>query len=143
MERRNFLQMLGAAVAVPVVPGSTMRAVASGAGYNRYMYGLAVFHARTRGSLTAADLATKLRVGSTTAHAILGEMSASRVISPALGSSSVMQAASRIHDPLLDKRAISQSLRDWALSPEVDATVTEDDVSQNEQSPRPVIPGAA
>ena len=54
-------------------------------GYNRYMYGLAVFHASTRASVTAADLTAKLGVTASQASAMMSEMAARGVLSTAGG----------------------------------------------------------
>lgn len=83
MKRRNFLSLLGAVGLAPVLPLPAGAAPVA-AGYNRYMYGLAVFHARNRASVTAADLVAKLRVNAVTAEAMMGEMSSKGVIAPAL-----------------------------------------------------------
>ena len=87
MKRRKFLSLIGAASLAPALP--TFGAPAStsvAAGYNRYMYGLAVFHARTRKSLTTADLMARLKVNSVQAKAMMGEMSAHGVFSSVTGS---------------------------------------------------------
>lgn len=83
MKRRNFLSMLGAAMTAPLMPVKPLAAApAAVAGYNRYQYGLAVFHARTRASLSIADLMGRLNVSSTTAEALMAEMKAKGVIAP-------------------------------------------------------------
>lgn len=46
------------------------------------MYGLAVFHARTRAGLTTVELMTRLRISSTQANAMIGEMETRGVFSP-------------------------------------------------------------
>ncbi|THH36200.1 hypothetical protein E4Z66_14215 [Aliishimia ponticola] len=95
MRRRQFLSLLGAAGMAPALPMPAARAAAVGAaGYNRYMYGLAVFHAHTRASISAVDLAGKLKVSLGTAEAMLGEMTAKGVVGPILNSSA-MRAISR------------------------------------------------
>ena len=99
MKRRNFLSLLGAAGTAPLLPLPANAASAS-LGYNRYMYGLAVFHARTRASLSVADLVTWLRVSTATAEAMMGEMSARGVLVPALNAASgTMRAVSPTSRP--------------------------------------------
>ncbi|MDJ0638593.1 MAG: hypothetical protein QNJ20_07145 [Paracoccaceae bacterium] len=94
MKRRNFLSLLGAAGAAPMLPAPLKAAPVAAAGYNRYMYGLAVFHARTRASITAGDLIAKLRVSGATANALMSEMASKGVLMPALNSAGAMQAVS-------------------------------------------------
>ena len=80
IKRRGFLAMLGAAGLAPALPAGGTSVAA--AGYNRYMYGLAVFHARTRASLSAADLIARLKVNAVQAEALMGEMTARGVVAP-------------------------------------------------------------
>ncbi len=94
MKRRMFLATLGAAGATALMP-MPLRTAPIAAGYNRYMYGLAVFQARTRASLSATDLIAKLRVSPATAKALINEMTASGVLKPALhAAAGTMQAVS-------------------------------------------------
>ena len=83
MKRRNFLTMIGAATLAPALHslGGTPVATAA-AGYNRYMYGLGVFQARTRAGLTTVELMTRLKLNKVQAEAMIGEMTASGVFSP-------------------------------------------------------------
>ena len=81
LKRRSFLGMIGAAAIAPAMPMRTAAAPAA-AVYNRYMYGLAVFHARTRASLSTGDLMAKLRVSAIQAEALMGEMTATGVVQP-------------------------------------------------------------
>ena len=63
------------------MPGAAAPVAAT---YNRYVYGLAVFHARTRASVTAADLVSRLRVSPEIAQALLREMQVKGVVAPVL-----------------------------------------------------------
>lgn len=94
MKRRSFLSLIGAAAAAPALPsmGAASAATATAA-YNRYQYGLAVFHARSSANLAAGDLATHLRVSSVQARAMMGEMSASGILTR--GSTASMPYARR------------------------------------------------
>ncbi len=83
MKRRNFLRSIGAVSLMPLI-SAPLKAVGMGAvsqaPYSRYVYGLGVFHARTKASITAADLATKLAISQTQAHAMMGEILSNNVI---------------------------------------------------------------
>ncbi|MGB3244170.1 MAG: hypothetical protein WBB25_06535 [Sulfitobacter sp.] len=95
MKRRNFLTLIGAASLSPALPAFGARASAA-VGYNRYMYGLAVFHARTRVGLTMTDLMARLGVSSSQASAMLSEMTARGVLSGVTGAvNGVSHAAPR------------------------------------------------
>ena len=80
MKRRGFLTMFGATIAAPALPMAAPAPVA--ATYSRYMYGLAVFHARTRAHVSARGLALGLRVSQAQAAAMIAEMSASGLVKP-------------------------------------------------------------
>lgn len=118
MKRRSFLSLLGAAGVAPMLPVPAGSAPVA-AVYNRYTYGLAVFHARTRASVTAADLVAKLRVSAATAEAMMGEMTTKGVIVPAVQAAG---GAMRVLDPHRRARP-SPMLRDAArrLSDWIDA----------------------
>lgn len=94
MKRRGFLRLAGAAALAPVVPALPSPQAAA-AGYSRYMYGLAVFHAHTRAGLKAADLVTKMRVPLATAEAMMGEMTARGMLAPVLHTGVARSAALR------------------------------------------------
>ena len=95
MKRRGFLTMLGAAGLVPALP-MPVSAAPVAAGYNRYMYGLAVFHARTRASISATDLMARLKVSAVQAEAMMGEMTAKGVLTPVVNAAG---GAARALDP--------------------------------------------
>ena len=98
MQRRHFMTLMGAAALAPVLPAAGGRAAAAMAGYNRYQYGLAVFHARTRTHISAAGIAHRLKVSVPQAEAMIGEMVESNFVKPVLGSSKV-KAISNITKP--------------------------------------------
>lgn len=92
MYRRNFLTVAGAAVLAPLVPAQALPTL----GYSRTQYGLAVFHARTRASLSAADLMRRLNVSGAAADAMIAEMKTSGVIAPITNvAAGVMRAVSQ------------------------------------------------
>jgi hypothetical protein len=70
--------MLGAAIAAPALPMVAPAPVA--ATYSRYMYGLAVFHARTRAHVSVRGLALGLRVSQAQATAMIAEMSSGGLV---------------------------------------------------------------
>ena len=99
------------------------------------MYGLAVFHARTRASISVADLVSKLRVSAATAEAMMGEMSARGVLAPVVqGATGAMQAVSpngqgsQSVGKLVDK-AVERLTRDTDVEVEEDAAVSPGDVA--------------
>ena len=96
MKRRNFLSLMGAAAVAPALPA--IPAPVAAAGYNRYMYGLAVFHARTRTNISAAGIAHRLKVSLPQAEAMIGEMVDANYVKPILGSTKV-EAISNITKP--------------------------------------------
>ncbi len=77
MKRRNFLSMasmFGIAPNFSALPSYAASASANVTKYNGFQYGLAVFHARTRASLSAADLVNKLSVNASVADAMIAKM---------------------------------------------------------------------
>jgi hypothetical protein len=97
MKRRNFLGFLGAAIAAPALPAIAPAATA--ATYNRYTYGLAVFHARTRAHVSARGIAYCLKVPTAQAEAMIAEMSANGLVKPVFGAGGNVRAVSNILKP--------------------------------------------
>lgn len=98
MKRRSFLTMLGAAVAAPALPMAAAPAPVA-AVYNRYTYGLAVFHARTHAHVTAAGIAKRLKVTPAQAKAMISEMSSAGLVKPVGLTGSNVRAVSNILKP--------------------------------------------
>jgi 3-isopropylmalate/(R)-2-methylmalate dehydratase small subunit len=94
MKRRGFLTMLGAAVAAPALPAVSSAPAA--AAYNRYMYGLAVFHARTRAHVSARGIAYCLKVSTAQAEAMISEMTKNGLVKPVFGAGGNVRAVSNI-----------------------------------------------
>jgi len=88
--------LIGAASAAPFLPVGAAASSAA-ASYNRYMYGLAVFHARKRATISAADIAAKLRVSAVTAEAMVGEMSLRGALVPAMNAGAGTMRAVSLH----------------------------------------------
>ena len=113
MLRRSFLSMLGSALAVPALPVPAFAGTSgAAAGYSRYVYGYAVFKARTGTAFKAADLVAGLKVTPAQANAMMAEMARDGVIRPALGGA--VQAVSPHgggKTPWL--RNFGQKLKDW------------------------------
>ena len=110
MRRRSFLRAMLAAGAVPLAPA---RAVAAVARPTPSLYSLAVFHARTRVGLTAADLATRLRVSTATADALMARLSAGGLIAPAFSAATQALRGTAASGSNLPKNAPG-ALRDLA-----------------------------
>jgi len=133
MKRRNFLTMLGAAASVPLMPAPALTAApAVAVSYNRYQYGLAVFHARTRSSLGVADLMSRLNVSGATAQAMMVEMKASGVIAPVVNSA--VGAMRAITSNQTDPRSVAERLAEKAgqmLRDPLPDVSAEDDVPED------------
>ena len=95
MKRRGFLQMIGAATLAPALPALSAPA-ATAATYNRYTYGLAVFHARTRAHVSAAGIAYRLKVTTAQAEAMIAEMASKGMVTPIMGKPGTVRATSNI-----------------------------------------------
>lgn len=131
MHRRNFLSMIGAASVAPMLPaiGASAPAAAMVGSYNRYQYGLAVFHARTRNGLKAADLIAKLRVNPVQAQAMMGEMSASGILTRSVsGMASV--SSNRITSKPYVRKALRQMIDGLCDAPDEQTAETQPDGSQ-------------
>ena len=75
MKRRNFISLIGAAVTAPLLPRPVFAAPLAPAVVPRaYPYGLAVFHARTKSTVTAAHLAKHVQVSPAKAEQMIARM---------------------------------------------------------------------
>jgi 3-isopropylmalate/(R)-2-methylmalate dehydratase small subunit len=116
MQRRHFLTMMGAAAAAPALPALGAH-VQAAAGYNRYQYGLAVFHARTRTQISAAGIAHTLKVTLPQAEAMISEMVDANFVKPVLGGTRV-KAISKITKPdMLGFKRAARASRHAAKQP--------------------------
>ena len=64
---------------------STLGAAPTAVAYNRYTYGLAVFHARTRAHVSARGIAHCLKVSVPQAEAMITEMAGKGLVKPVFG----------------------------------------------------------
>jgi len=103
MKRRNFLSIMSGAAIAPVLPLRAVQVAAStsaaGGGYARLLYGLSVYHAQVGGAASAVDLMPRLGVTATKAKALVAEMAAKGVVSPAAASSTGMFRLTRRASP--------------------------------------------
>ena len=132
MHRRSFLSMIGAASLTPLLPaiGASAPAAAMAGSYNRYQYGLAVFHARTtRIGVNTADLMAKLRVNPAQAHAMMGEMSASGILTHGV-SGAVSVSSNRITSKPYVRKALRQIIDGVCDAPDEQTAETQPDGSQ-------------
>lgn len=131
MHRRSFLSMIGAASLTPLLPafGASAPAAAMAGSYNRYQYGLAVFHARTRIGLNTADLMAKLRVNPAQAHAMMGEMSASGILTRGV-SGAVGVSSNRITSKPYVRKALRQIIDAASGAPDEQTAEIQPDGSQ-------------
>jgi hypothetical protein len=70
MKRRNFLGMLGAAIAAPMMPMAT-----SAAGYSRTTYELAIAHAKKYPLVSVSGMSKRIGISTPEANAIINKMS--------------------------------------------------------------------
>lgn len=118
MQRRNFLTSLAALGAAPLIPmGAIGGAATKAIGYNRYMYGIGVFHARTSASLGAAELAAKMAIPTSQAKLMLGEMISKGVVSPLTNTAGMVRAIDPINKPKLTMNEMLQKAVDWLDEP--------------------------
>jgi hypothetical protein len=103
LKRRSFLAVFGAAIAAPALPMAAP--THASAAYSRYMYGLAVFHARTRAYVSARGL----KVSQSQAKAMIAEMTTSRLVKPVGLSGGNVRAVSNIRKP--DAWGLNQAAR--------------------------------
>jgi hypothetical protein len=73
--RRNFLGMLGAAVAAPLIP-----MVAPAAGYSRATYELAIGHAKRFPLVSVSGMSKRIGILAPQAEAIISEMSSEGIV---------------------------------------------------------------
>ena len=99
MKRRGFLAMLGASIAAPVLAVAAAPQSIAAATYNRTIYGMAVFHARTRAHITVRGLATRMQVTPIQAKAMIAEMSQAGLVVPVGAGGDSVRAVSRIYEP--------------------------------------------
>jgi hypothetical protein len=103
LKRRSFLAVFGAAIPAPALPMAAP--THASAAYSRYMYGLAVFHARTRAYVSARGL----KVSQSQAKAMIAEMTTSRLVKPVGLSGGNVRAVSNIRKP--DAWGLNQAAR--------------------------------
>ena len=109
MKRRSFLSLIGAATVAPALPSmGSSAAVQTAVGYNRYMYGLGVFQARTRAGLTTADLMARLHLTPAQASAMMREMTARGVFAQTIGAARVA-----VQNPIPRKPYVRRALREF------------------------------
>jgi hypothetical protein len=100
------------------------------------MYGLAVFHARTRASVSAADLISKLRVSAATAEAMMGEMRIKGVLVPSLNAAGgAMKAASPNGQAGGQFQTIARKFKDHVLDDSDEQTTPVDQDADEAGSP--------
>jgi len=84
MKRRNFLGLIGAAVAAPLMPVPNM-GQAAGAVYSRSAMHGAILHAQARVSFSVWGLAKTLGVSMPQAEALMGDMAKRGIVGPLQG----------------------------------------------------------
>ena len=99
--------MFGAAIAAPAL--AMAAPTHASAAYSRYMYRLAVFHARTRAHVSARGLALGLKVSQSQAKVMIAEMTTSRLVKPVGLSGGNVRAVSNIRKP--DAWGLNQAAR--------------------------------
>lgn len=84
MKRRNFLGLIGAAVAAPLMPLPQM-GQAAGAAYSRSAMHWAIMHAQARVSFSVWGLAKTLGLFMPQAEALMGDMAKRGIVGPLQG----------------------------------------------------------
>lgn len=74
MQRRNFLQIIGAAIAAPLMPSASFGSVAKVAPYTPAALHGAILHAQSRCSISSWSLAQTLGVPVAQANALMADM---------------------------------------------------------------------
>jgi len=85
MRRRGFLQMLGGAVAAPLLPSASF-ATASKAAYPASALHAAIYHAQQRVNFSVFALAQQLGLRLDQAEQLMADMSARGIVGPLQGS---------------------------------------------------------
>lgn len=62
MNRRGFLQMIGAATAAPLLPALPVAAAPAATQLNSFTYGMVALHSRIEGGLPLAEMARRFRL---------------------------------------------------------------------------------
>ena len=90
LKRRGFLQMLGGAVAAPLMPAvslgsTTATASAAATAYPASAFHAAIYHAQTRVSVSVFGLAHTLGLKTVQAEVLMADMSARGILGPLQG----------------------------------------------------------
>ena len=96
MERRGFLQILGAFGLAPAMPISALAPAASapiaGAAYNHHMFGHALAVIRTKGALSIAEFQSTMHFTAAQTEIMLGELASKGMISNGFSTSGILNA---------------------------------------------------
>ena len=112
MKRRGFLQMLGGALAAPLMPSVSVGA-ATKAAYPASALHAAIYHAQSRVNFSVFALATKLGLSLDQAEALMSDMSARGILGPLQGTTqSGRWALSKVWErPFVDAAAAQKAAR--------------------------------
>jgi len=112
MKRRGFLQILGGAIAAPLMPQASLGA-ATKVGYPASALHAAIYHAQSRVNFSVFALATKLGLSLDQAEALMKDMSARGILGPLQGTTkSGRWALSKIWErPFVDAAAAQKVAR--------------------------------
>ena len=109
LRRRGFLQMIGGALAAPLMPSASLGA-ASKAAYPAAALHAAIYHAQSRVNFSVFALATKLGLSLDQAEALMSDMSARGILGPLQGTTqSGRWALSKIWEKPFVEAASAQS----------------------------------